>query len=97
MTLTSESFVISNIYFAARVNRTTPSPSELRTCCTDIGASLLENQCLPKLTIWSRVMLEKLIVVRLLKISLLHVELERSLLCSEEPTTSIFVDIWFTE
>jgi len=42
-------------------------------------------------------MLEKLIVVRLLKISPLCVELERSLLCSEEPISFLFADIWFTD
>jgi len=42
-------------------------------------------------------MLEKLLVVRLLKISPLCVELQMSLLCSEEHTTFFFVDIWFAD
>jgi hypothetical protein len=50
-----------------------------------------------KLTMWSRVILEKLIVVWLLNISQQCVELERSLLCLEEPTTVPFVDVWFTD
>jgi hypothetical protein len=74
------------------------SPPQLRSCwCTDIDASLLENQWWLKLAMWSRVMLQNLLVVRLLKISPLCVEIERSLLYSEEPTTFLLVGICFAD